>query len=618
MCGILFSYQPYMPEPELRARTEQAVGDLRHRGPDESGIWLQKNCAIGHTRLSIVDLSASQQPFFDPTGRYVLSFNGEIYNYQTLRSELKSQWHFVTNGDTEVLMAGLLLQGPSFIPKLEGMWAFALWDNHEKKLMLSRDRMGKKPLYYTQDGSSFSAASELPALLKLIPGSVKEDVDSTADYIRYGYYLPGHTIYKGIKEVLPGHNLDWEAGTTYRQHQYWQLRSTTTKLSKRLASDQINYLLQRAVDKRLIADVEVGAFLSGGIDSAIIVGLASNTHKKTIKTFTMGFDKKSFDESEYAREISHHFGTTHYEKKMTKWQPEQLNKLITKHIGQPFADSSILPTAMVSELASSHVKVALSGDGGDELFSGYQRYQARAILRWYTRLPNPLKKNFGKLIRALPEPASQHSRSVLKKAHLFADTIDRVDSETPYIAPMYYSNAQMAKLCPEICHRGHHISIEDHTTSLDDIEKMMLQDALIYMPQDILLKVDRASMAHSLEVRAPFLDHNLVELAFTLPLNWHRSMLSGKEMLKHSFRQLLFPSVWRRRKQGFGVPMNEWFNTFLGDELKTLSGQQNSHLSDEYICNMLITHRQGKRDLSLRLWQVYCYLKWKSFSPHVA
>lgn len=610
MCGIIFSYNENQDPHRHRETIERALQQMRHRGPDENGIQQNGSCIIAHTRLSIVDLSASQQPFVDPSGRYTISFNGEIYNYQSLRRTLEGRWQFKTQGDTEVLLAGLVIFGKDFIEKLHGMWAFALWDNLEHSLLLCRDRLGKKPLYYHQGQGHFACASELPTLVTALDHKVNEDFSSTADYFRYGYYLPGHTIFEEIKEVLPGHTLEWSTDNKLKQESYWSIAPAKNIGDIETACQQTRDTLIDAVSKRMIADVEVGAFLSGGVDSSLIVAIMSQHLGQKPKTFTMGFSEDSFDERPFATIIAERYQTEHYEDVLCNWAPEQLNQLIMSHIGQPFADASILPTALVSGLAAKHVKVALSGDGGDELFSGYQRYQARTILRWYTRLPTPLRNNLEKVIKAIPEPITHHSRSLIKKAHLFISTIERLDSETPYIAPMFYSNQDLKQLIPGDYQRGHEAPGDAMATNLDDIQQMMYRDSLIYLPQDVLLKVDRASMAYSLEARAPFLDHKVVETAFSIPVHLHRNQIAGKKVLKQTFKNLLPNSIWQRRKQGFGVPLSQWFKTFLGDELANLNETTSTILNRQFISNLLRQHQQGLRDNNLRLWQIYCYLKW--------
>jgi asparagine synthase (glutamine-hydrolysing) len=611
MCGISFIFSSIDSQGSLRKKMHASLHTMKHRGPDDEGLWCGECTAIGHRRLSIIDLSASKQPMVDQTGRFILSFNGEIYNYKELRADLEETWKFKTSGDTEVLLAGLVEHGVEFLEKMEGMWAFAFWDNQQKELLLCRDRMGKKPLYYANQKNQFICASELPSLSSLSDTQWEEDLDSTADYLRYGYYLPGETAYKDVKEVLPGHFLRWSKENGITTKPYWELSLEPFRGGKDEAVEKLRHYLTKAVEKRLVADVEVGAFLSGGVDSSLIVAIMAKTLHVHPKTFTIGFKEKAYDERKYAELVSADCSTDHIVQELDGWDRAKLTDLILKNVGQPFADSSLLPTALVSEVASSRVKVALSGDGGDELFSGYQRYQARAILRWYTRLPGPLKMGVQTFIRFLPEPMDHHSRSLLKKAHLFQDILDRLESERPYVAPVLYSQKFYDELLPDLSRKGKDPPELPELCNLDDIKRMMTADALIYLPQDILLKVDRASMSSSLESRAPFLDRQVVELAFSLPRNWHRHGFSGKRMLYECFKDLLPNEIWHRRKQGFGVPIHQWFRGEVGKDLKELLRSVNSPLKGSAVLSLYEEHRQGRRDNGYRLWSIYTYLLWK-------
>lgn len=589
----------------------RALRTMQHRGPDDQGIWQGAGISIGHRRLSIIDQAGSLQPMQSPDGHFTLSFNGEIYNYKELRPALEDRWQFQTQGDTEVLLAGLIIEGTSFIDKMEGMWAFALWDNLEKRLLLCRDRMGKKPLYYQAKGTSLLCASELPALSNLTTQIWEEDQDSTADFLRHGYYLPGTTAYQGVHEVLPGHLLRWSPGGSCHEEAYWQLQIRSYAGTQEDAAIELRRTLIRAVERRMVADVEVGAFLSGGVDSSLVVSIMAAELGVHPKTFTIGFRERSYDEREFAEQIAVKQNTDHYVQVLESWDRDYLTGLILNNIGQPFSDSSLLPTAMVSQLAASKVKVALSGDGGDELFSGYQRYQARSILRWYTRVPKPLRTGVEKLIRAIPEPMAHHSRSLIKKAHLFQDILNRIEEETPYFAPVLYARDEYNALFPDLQGKGHippHIPEE---CTLDDIQRMMFADALIYLPQDILVKVDRASMGNSLESRAPFLDRDVVELAFSLPRKWHRSGILGKKMLRQAFSDILPATIWNRRKQGFGVPIHDWFRNELGDELEQLLTLKQTPMNSPQVLQLLQQHRQGLRDHGYRLWCLYIYLLWQ-------
>lgn len=612
MCGLAFLLSPGEIEAEQRARMQAALGCLQHRGPDDGHLQLKDGAVLGHRRLSIIDLDASIQPMSDPTGRFTLIYNGEIYNYQALRAELAQDWDFHTAGDTEVLLAGLIVFGKDFLNRMEGMWAFALWDTREKTVLMARDRLGKKPLYYSNSRERFSCASELPALNRLSDQAWQEDLDSTADYLRYGYYLPGTSAYQQVQEVLPAHWLVRSQDGTLSTGQYWQLPSVEPE---RQQPDTLRALLSDAVKIRLVGDVEVGAFLSGGIDSSLVVALMAGEHGARTKTFSMGFSEASYDERRFARLVAERYATDHYEECLTDWAPEQLQALVLDHVGQPFSDSSLLPTARVSQLAARHVKVALSGDGADELFSGYQRYQARAILRWYTRLPRMLRGSFANVIRTLPEPLKHHSGSLIKKAHLFQDVVDRLEDETPYTAPLMYSNRVFSQLSPDLVGRGHAADLMPAETTMDDVRKMMLADTLVYLPQDILLKVDRASMAASLETRAPFLDSRVVEFACAAPTRSHRRRATGKRLLRENFAGLLPDTIWKRRKQGFAVPVHQWFRGGMAEELRGLLYQHNTVLDRPFVEALLKEHQAQKRDHGYRLWNMYIYLLWNSKQP---
>ncbi len=613
MCGFVFLYDQKLACDELCRRANSALEKIFHRGPDDGRVVPAGKAVLGHRRLSIIDLAGSPQPMPDPTGRYLLAYNGEIYNYIEVRSQLEKHWDFVTKGDTEVLLAGLIIEGESFLERLDGMWAFVLWDSQTGRLLVGRDRMGKKPVFFQPlPGGGLACASELSALRKLGDGAWHEDPHSTADYLRYGYTMPGYTAWREVFEILPGHVADWSPGAELQQRSWWQLRQRDFSGNQDAASALLHDELVTAVERRMVADVEVGAFLSGGIDSSLVCAIIRKELDLPLKTFTIGFEESAFDERRYARLAAGAFGTSHYEEVMAGWDEAELERLLLDHVGQPFADPSLLPTALVSRIAAGQVKVALSGDGGDELFCGYQRYQARNILRWYSRLPLRLRHLAEKAIRVLPEPTVHHSRSLLKKAHLFMDVVGRQQAETPYFAPLMFDPIMLRQLVPSLEGMGHAPPSIPEQTEPDDIMGMMFADALIYLPQDILVKVDRASMAHSLETRAPFLGRAVVELAFSLPRNWHRNGMSGKRMLHKAFPDHLPKMLWHRRKQGFGVPIHAWFRGELGERLLTLAHEDSdSPLSTEMIAALLSEHRLRGRDHGYRLWVLYAYLLWR-------
>jgi asparagine synthase (glutamine-hydrolysing) len=612
VCGLIFSYDPARNPERHSQAASVALEALRHRGPDDAGLEGAGPWLAGHRRLSIVDLTGSHQPMWDPQSRYCLVFNGEIYNFRELRVALEPRWRFGSHGDTEVLLAGLVLHGPSFLARVEGMWALALWDQQASQLLLSRDRMGKKPLYYRETAKGgLQCASELPALKKLSEEPWAEDLDSAADYLRYGFSLPGTTCYSQIREVLPGHTATWSPGERLRETPFWRLSLEPFAGSREEAVGELRSRFQQAVARRLVADVEVGAFLSGGVDSSLIASFAVELSSSPVRTFAIGFADPTYDERPFARQVAARLGTRHYEACLDTLEPEALEPLILENVGEPFADPSLLPTAMVAKLAAEHLKVALSGDGGDELFSGYQRYQARAMLRCYTRLPALARTAIERGVRVFPEPLAHHSRSLLKKAHLFVEAARRNGLEGGYVAPRILAEDQLSVLAPDLAGRGHPPPGLAADYSLDAVQEMMATDALVYLPQDILAKVDRATMAHSLESRAPFLDTSLVSYCLSLPRHWHRRGIRGKRLLRQAFGPRLDSSIWNRRKQGFSVPVGAWFKGRVGSDLRTLAGKGALPFSAPALTRLLDEHQRGGRDFGLVLWTLYVYLLWR-------
>ncbi len=611
MCGIIFLAEEHTPEQELRARADKAVATLKHRGPDGSGVVGEQGWAMGHTRLAIIDPIGNVQPIASSDGRYWITYNGEIYNYQELRNSLQTRWNFRTNGDTEVLLAGLILDGPSFLTQLNGMWAFALWDSVERSLFLSRDRLGKKPLYFRSYEHGIAVASELKPLQQLLPSlHWQEDLDSTADFLRYGFALPGFTAFRGVNEVLPGNYLVWSERNDARQARYWSIPSLSTETAMSSDPADLAELLRDSVRLRLIADVDVGAFLSGGIDSSLVSTLAAREMDRPLRTFSIGFSDPAYDESAAAKFMAEAIHSNHESEIVALDHADLATRLLAENFGQPFADASALPMSLLSKLAATKVKVALSGDGADELFAGYQRYVGRILLRWYTRLPISLRKSGERLLRYFPEPLHHHSRSFLKRAHLFVSAANV--GAGSYVAPRLFGDSSIAALLPDVKIGGHAPLGLPEVTRGDDIHQMMASDALNYLPQDILVKADRASMAHSLEVRCPFLDHRIVQYALATRSASHIRKLEGKQLLRRKLNTLLPASVWRRRKQGFAVPTGAWFRGQLGERFESLLRQSSSPLNKDICIDLLNAHRMGKRDLGQQLWALWAYFQWSN------
>lgn len=615
MCGVAFAYRPDLEPESLAACMERGVRLMQHRGPDGRGIAGHPPWAIGHRRLAVIDPSGSRQPMADPTGRWWLSYNGELYNFAALRRRLADRWEFTTKGDVEVVLAGLVLEGADFLDRMEGMWALVLWDNETQTALLVRDRMGQKPMYYQMAGHMMACASELRALAPLSWFAWREDMHSTADYLRYGYHLPGCTAFEKVHELLPGHLLTWSPGQTPTPTAYWRLDPGRFNGTPAQASDLLVDVITTGVHRRLVADVEVGGFLSGGIDSSLIVGIAQKGLNRPLKTFTIGFDDPALDERRFARRVARHFGTQHFEQRLSIDQGLALIDPLLKTLAQPFGDASIMPTALVSQMASQHVKVVISGDGGDELFGGYHHYLARSVLRWYTRLPEALRRNAA-TIMGLFEPGCPLAElgwgAWIRR---LSDLLRRMQAESPYIAPVNYHADDFKQLVPDLWQNGHHGPQMPGAAASADLRQMMLSDALVYLPQDILTKVDRASMAYSLEVRSPFLDRQVVELAFALPLHWHRIGWSGKRMLRRSFYEVLPPQVWRRRKQGFAVPLNQWFRNGLQGILNDMLNQTNNPINKDFVQRMIAAHLDRRCNHGHRLWQLYIYLRWRLTQP---
>jgi len=578
MCGIAGLAAP----GGLRAEdVGPLIATLTHRGPDAFGAWSDGRCALGHRRLAIIDLSdAGRQPLASADASIQVVFNGEIYNYLEVREELASRGHrFHTGTDTEVIVEGYRAWGPDVALHLDGMFAFGIWDAPARRLLLARDRVGKKPLYYARQGDRLVFASELQAILadRSIPRTV--DRHAIDAYLSWGYVPPPRTAFEGICKLPPAHRMVVDVGSaalTTTIDRYWSLSYLPkAQMCFEDAVVELRAHLERAVRARLMSDVPLGAFLSGGIDSSIVVGLMARASARPVPTFSIGFSDVRFNELPHARAIAARWGTDHHEFIV---QPDALAVLpeLVRHHGEPFADSSSIPTYYLSRLSRQHVTVALSGDGGDESFAGYDRYRALQAAARLQRVPGA-GHGAAALSRLLPDSDDPFNRVRRVKRFLGAASLPTPLRYSRWL--QYFPAERKAALYSDEMRAAVATAHSDallasyFARELDVVDAAMAADVENYLPQDLMAKVDIASMANSLEVRAPLLDHRLMEFAARLPVRYKLSGQTSKRVLKAACADLLPPEIAARSKMGFGVPIGAWFRGSLKDFLyDTLCG----------------------------------------------
>ncbi len=573
MCGIAGIFDLAGARPIDPARLARMTEALRHRGPDGDGMMRRDGIGLGHRRLAIIDLAQGAQPMASPDGRLVVTYNGEIYNFQSLRRELEGRGHhFRTRSDTEVLLEGYRAWGTAVLDRLRGMFAFALWDTAERTLFLARDRLGEKPLYYgcAPDGCLLFA-SEIGAVLAGLPTRPELDLEAVADYFTYGYVPDPKSIYRGIRKLAPGHHLTLRPGQALpAPRRYWRPRFSDSHHGS--LDDLAHELLDRlkeSVTLRMVADVPLGAFLSGGVDSGGVVALMAEASGTPVTTCTIGFADPAFDETPHARTVARRYGTIHHEERVDIDAAGLLDRVAAAY-GEPFADSSALPTYLVSRLARRHVKVALTGDGGDEVFAGYRRYpfhrREELVKAW---LPATLRRRvLGPLARAWPR-LEWAPRPLRAKATLEALATDTVHGYLRSVALLPESE-RAALFSPDFTRAldGYDpasvLAAHAGEADTDDpLARAQYMDLMTWLPGRMLVKVDRASMAHGLELRPPLLDHELVEWAAGLPRALKLRGNEGKILLKRALAPHLPRELLHRPKQGFAQPLAEWFGSEL-------------------------------------------------------
>ena len=619
ICGILYKdWQKEVKESTLKKMCDTLV----HRGPDDEGWEVFGPIGLGMRRLSIIDLNTGHQPLSNEDGTVWIVFNGEIYNYRELRIELEKLGHrFKTTSDTESVIHGYEVWGEGVLEKLNGMFGFAIWDGRKRKLLLARDRLGIKPLYYyDDDDEKLVFGSEIKAIIKC-PG-VRRIIDITAlnNYLTFEYIPAPRSIFQDIRKLEPGHWLTWQDGKIQIQP-YWELVPQEKEYSEASARECLAELLEDSVRLRLVSDVPLGAFLSGGIDSSIIVSLMTKCMDQPVKTFSIGFKESSYNELFYARTVAKKYGTEHHEFTVEAKALDLTEKLIGQ-LDEPFGDFSIFPTYLVSKMARDYVTVILSGDGGDELFAGYDTYRAhRFDRRYYHRLPKIVKNGlFSKIAQRLPPtekkkgmtnsfkrfvqgtqlpPSLYHARWMVflrewEREKLFSEDVKRVSlKEDPY--DFIHRHSRLADGC-------------------DDLTRMGYIDVKTYLVDDILVKVDRMSMAASLEARVPYLDHRVVEFALTLPPDLRMRGFNTKYLLKKTFWDFLPDEIQHRGKQGFSIPIKNWIRNELKPMMLELLNsrriRQQGFFNDSYVSQLIKEHLHGRENHSHKLWALMVFELW--------
>lgn len=627
MCGIAGLLHHARTGPVDRGLLDRMNGCLVHRGPDQGGAWVSPDgrAGLAMRRLSIIDVASGQQPLSNEDGTVWIVFNGEIYNFADLREELEKKGHrFRTHSDTETIVHLYEEEGVDCVKRLRGMFAFALWDAARERLLLARDRFGKKPLVYWDAGGRLAWASELQALKTIADFPREMDPAALDLYLSLQYIPSPRTIYKDVHKLPPGHRLVVEKGTP-RVERYWDLPLGAPPLQIGLeeAKGEIRRRLTEAVKLRMISEVPLGAFLSGGVDSSVIVGLMAGLSERPVKTFSIGFEEEAFSELGYAREAAQRFGADHQEF-VVKPDMAEVLPVLAKHYGEPFADASALPTYYVARETRRHVTVALNGDGGDENFAGYLRYQAMKMAAVLDRLPLSAvqalragagllpeglgSKGFGwRLKRVLDgalerDPAARH----LGFARFFSEEEKRSLYAPAFAARLPGGSLALEYLRLPFLRAGR----------LDAVNRSLYADFSTYLPECLMTKVDIATMACSLEGRSPLLDHEFAEFVFRLPGAWKLKGMSGlKWIFKETFKDLLPPAIRSRGKMGFGIPLGPWFRKGALRDLfqeTVLSPQalQRGLFREEALRALFEEHQTGRRDHGYKLWALLMLELW--------
>jgi asparagine synthase (glutamine-hydrolysing) len=621
MCGIagFFDSRSRGERPDAMAIAARQIATIRYRGPDAAGVHVGPGLALAHARLSIIDTSsAANQPMLDAAGDLAIVFNGEIYNFAELRDELIAKGHsFRTRSDTEVILEGYRAWGTDVAKRLRGMFAFALYDRARDRLVLVRDRVGKKPLVYGFVGDTLVFGSELKAVLAY-PGMRRTPCLAAIDaYLTYQYVPADMCAFEGLAKLPPAHVAVLERGGELKLERYWSLpepRAVRARPERDLEAELIERLTE-ATRIRMVADVPLGAFLSGGVDSSAVVAMMARASPAPVRTFTIGFDRASHDERRYARMVAERYGTRHEELEVTADAASVLDDLVY-HYGEPFADPSAVPTYFVSRIAREHVTVVLSGDGGDESFLGYERYRAVSRLEALGRLPRPLTMALRTMARALPGAADRVQ--LLRRARRALDALGATPAQryAPFIA-YFDDRAKQGLYAPGMAGHLAHSALDRLEPYLAAAPSLPLAaawaDVHTYLPDDILVKVDIASMASSLEARAPFLDQELMSFAATIPESQRAPGGEPKGLLKRALEPYLPKELLYRPKMGFSLPVDDWIDGALAERVEEAllgsTARARGLFRPEAIADLLVRHRAGHSQ-GYRVWALLMLELW--------
>ncbi len=622
MCGIvgIVRKENHRVDESLLARMCEAI---RHRGPDEDGFYLKDSTGLAMRRLAIIDLKGGQQPIRNTDGTAWIVFNGEIYNYRELRAELEKLGHrFYTDCDTEVIIQAYDRYGAECPKYLRGMFAFAIWDERREELLLARDRVGKKPLLYARLPNQLVFGSEFSALL-LHPDISREiDRDALHYYLSFMCVPAPLTAYKSIRKLEPGHTLTYRPRDgSVKTERYWQPDfSQKLDISEEEAGERAVEILREAVRVRLMSEVPLGAFLSGGIYSSAVVALMSEQSSEPVKTFSIGFEEQDFSELHHARRVAHHVGADHHEFIVRPDAMEVLPTLV-EHYGEPYADSSAIPTYYVARETRRHVTVALNGDGGDECFAGYERYAAMRLAERYHRVPGALRQSvIGRAVEMLPAPANNRTRLGRVKRFMRAAALPKVERYLRWTS-VFDRDAQSDLYSADFRQETARLDAASFLTpwfaranGAGIVDATLLADTMTYLPNDLLVKVDIASMAVSLEARSPFLDHHVIEFAASLPEKYKLRGLTTKYLLKRVLKQLLPAENLERRKMGFGVPIGHWFRNqmqgFLRETLLSEKASRRGLFEQATVKRLVEQHTRRERNHEHQLWTLLMLELW--------